>query len=178
MPKQMTVKQAIAILEKSLVRQVHWIERHNGSGSAVRRGTAMNPEQRDKGLRALLEELSDVGDYKDTHTLPENRNPYKTGFGDGVQWVKKKLESLLSATEEGKGQQGTVLASRCMKHRHVHPLNTVCDDGAECPICVLGEIRDALISDHATCGGDYEEAIEYANRFVSPARAGSEGGIK
>lgn len=44
-------------------------------------------------LRGLLAEIGDAADYKDMHTLPENLNPYKSGFGDGLKWVKKTFES-------------------------------------------------------------------------------------
>lgn len=50
-------------------------------------------------LRELVKEMRDCAEYKDTHTLPENRNPYKTGFGDGFKWALGKLEAILDGKE-------------------------------------------------------------------------------
>jgi hypothetical protein len=59
-----------------------------------------------------------------------------------------------------------VMSIRCMKHREVPQLNTSEASGAECPICEIDRIRDAIVTDQTTGAGDYSEAEEYANKII------------
>ena len=57
-----------------------------------------------------------------------------TGYlADNDSLTPEQLSDLLRDCRHA--LEETVLANRCMRHRNIPPMNRVCADGAECPIC-------------------------------------------